>query len=449
MPNLRRIVISIAFALLVLSYAAVTGPFRGADEFNHFFRAYQVSQGRLFARHAENGIVGDYLPASLTDLAIATADFPALPRVTTTREQLRRASVIPLEPQRLTLTNFPNTALFSPLNYAPAALGIIVGRIVSAPPLVLFYLARLFSACCVILCFAFAIQKLPAPACPLAVFALIPMVLFQSAMITADMMTFALAFICTSEVLAARYSRDPLQQATRLRLLVLALLISQLRPPYPLVGLAVFAIPVDRFGSVRDARKFFATFLLLLVLPFLLWNSVVPALFSQMRADATTNPQQQLAIIVTAPRHFLTALGTEIGHKGVAHIQEMIGFFCWRNFPLPWPLIVIVIAAIVLCVCSCDTAALKVTAASRIYFSVLAALGSIAAALMIYLMWNAPGREEVEGFHGRYLLPFLPLLFIALANHALKSRWIVPAASVGAALANIAALFLLARATFF
>jgi uncharacterized membrane protein len=434
---------------LALAYAAVTGPFRGADEFNHFFRAYQVSQGGILARHMGNGIVGATLPASLGETATAAAGFPALPQISTSAEQLRSAMRVPLYTERRAIANFPNTALFSPLIYLPPAIGITLGRVISAHPLVLFYFARVFSALVGAGLIAIGFHRLPAAAVPLAAFALIPMALFQMGMITADTITIALAFVCASEVLRARGRTGDFTGATRAWLLVLASLVSQLRPPYPMIGLAVLAIPAERFVDKRQARRFFALFFALLVSPFLLWNAAVPALFSQMRPGVTTNPQQQLAFIASAPRHFLAALATELGPKGLTHVHEMIGFFGWRNFPLPWPLIAIVVIALMVCACGCDPAALKLTWKTRIFFFAIAAGGFISAALMIYLMWNGPGSEEVEGFHGRYFLPFLPFALIGVANDKLKARWLTLIAVAALVTANLIAIALLFRATFF
>src|SRR6476619_4621123 len=72
-----------AFAIFpfALAYSGITAPFRGADEYNHFFRAYHVSIGRMTAHHAAFGVVGEELPASLLTLARAAADFPRLPSI--------------------------------------------------------------------------------------------------------------------------------------------------------------------------------------------------------------------------------------------------------------------------------------------------------------------------------------------------------------------------------
>ena len=112
-----------AFAVFafVLAYSGVTAPFRGADDYTHFFRAYHVSIGQMIARHAALGVAGEQLPASLLGLARAAADFPHLPSMASFAAQFRAANGIPLDPDKTAIINFPNSALYSPLVYALAA----------------------------------------------------------------------------------------------------------------------------------------------------------------------------------------------------------------------------------------------------------------------------------------------------------------------------------------
>ncbi|PYK66782.1 MAG: hypothetical protein DME45_11720, partial [Verrucomicrobia bacterium] len=167
-------------------------PFRGADEYNHFFRAYHISIGRMIAHHAAFGVVGEELPASLLTFARAAAVFPFLPDIESSSAQIRAANRIPLDPDKTAIINFPNSALYSPLVYTPAVAGIALGRLLGLHPLWLFYLARCFSALAVASLLAVAIKTLPPPAESFAILPLVPMALFQTGMISADGFTIAL-----------------------------------------------------------------------------------------------------------------------------------------------------------------------------------------------------------------------------------------------------------------
>jgi uncharacterized membrane protein len=441
----------VAFAIfpLALAYSGITAPFRGADEYNHFFRAYHVSIGGLVAHHAAFGVVGEELPVSLLTLARAAADFPRLPSIGSSAAQFRAARRIPLDPDRTAIINFPNCALYSPLVYAPAAGGIAFGRLLGLHPLWLFYLARCFSALTVASLLAVAIKRLPPPAESFAILPLVPMAVFQTAMISADGFTIALGLLFTAEILRLRFDRREIARLSRWKLLLLALLLSQLRPPYPLIGLAIFALPRESFRDRGVAYSFLGLFLLLLVVPCFLWNWMAAGLFSQMRPDVVTDPHRQLALILQSPSHFLGVLHLEFIKHGAVHLRELIGYFGWRNFPLPWPLIIVVAAALLVSACAVDVPALRINLTMRLCFLALATVGIIGVALVIYLTWDAVGANDVGGLHGRYFLPFLPFAMVSIANGILKNiRWCWPVAFITCLLSNLIALGLLAGATF-
>lgn len=450
---------SVAFAVfpLTLAYAGVTAPFRGADEYNHFFRAYHVSIGGIAAHQAAFGVVGAELPVSLLNLANAAADFPRSPRIAFSSAQFRAASRIAVDPDKTAIINFPNTALYSPLVYAPAAIGIALGRLFGLHPLWLFYLGRCFSALALASMLAAAIKRLPATAQTFAISPLVPTSLFQCAVISADGFTIALAFLFAAEVLRLRCAAGEMPRVSRLKLLVLALLLSQLRPPYPLVGLAIFAVPLECFHRSeprgqykRGPYSFFALFFLLLLIPCFLWNWIAAGLYSQMRPDIATDPHQQLALILQSPAHFFGVLHHEFISRGPAHARELFGYFGWTNFPLPWSLIALFAAALLISACAVDVSALRINWGLRVFFLGLAAVGITGVALVIYLTWDPVGSNDVGGFQGRYFLPFLPFLMVSVANGTMTNiPWCRPAAFIICLFGNLVALGLLAHATFF
>src|SRR3954447_18005585 len=92
-----------------------------------------------------------------------------------------------------------------------------------------------------------------------------------------------------------------------------------------------------------------------------------------------------------------------IGTSRSVPFRELIGFFGWRNFPLPWPLIIALTVAVGTSICSFEPSALNLGWRVRIFFLPLAGAGLIAAALFIYLTWNEIGIRQIVGFHGALL----------------------------------------------
>jgi uncharacterized membrane protein len=215
---------------------------------------------------------------------------------------------------------------------------------------------------------AVVIKTLPPPAESFAILPLVPMVLFQNAVISADSFTIALGLLFSAEILRSRFGRGESARVSRWKLLLLALLLSQVRPPYPLIGVAIFAVPRESFHDKRDAYSFFGLFFLLLLVPCFSWNWIAASLFSQMRPDLVTDPHQQLAFILQAPSSFLAVLRLEFINHSAAHLRELIGYFGWRNFPLPWPLVILITAALLVSACAVDVSALKINSRMRLGF---------------------------------------------------------------------------------
>lgn len=116
----------------------VNGPFQAPDEPNHFFRAYQISEGRFLSERINNK-AGDQLPASLPDAVYPFQNSPAHRSIKVERESLASALQAPLKEQEKMFVSFPNTAINFPLCYAPQAAGIYAARICGLSPLEIWF----------------------------------------------------------------------------------------------------------------------------------------------------------------------------------------------------------------------------------------------------------------------------------------------------------------------
>ncbi len=431
---------------LALAFTFVTGPFRAPDEPHHFFRAYEISEGRLIAARPGGGFLGDWLPRSLDKTAKVLGGYPGVPPIRTERAALAKAWKIKLKSAR-TFIPFPGATLHSPLVYLPAALGISLGKIWHAPPILLFYLARCCNAIIAGGLIALALARLGRRAPYLATIALFPMCLFQVGSLTSDAVTFAISFLWISEVLGAR--SETLSKPPRWRWILIALALSQLRVPYPLLGLLVFAIPVAVTGSTRIARvRFFSIFLAVLVLPCLLWISIVQGLRVPLRPFVEVDPARQLQFVVSHPLEFFLLLGSSLREFGYEFWRQMIGVFGWLNLPAPTWILIGVTLSLAVTICSSETRQLRLTIPVRSAFFGLATGALLLTAVVIYLAWNSVGAPRIEGWQGRYAIPILPLLASTVANGWLcRASWLGNCALAFSVLANLASIIYLARAT--
>jgi uncharacterized membrane protein len=437
----------IAFAL-AFSFAA--GPFRSPDEPNHFFRAYEISEGHLFAARSGVEFVGDHLPASLAEVAKTVSAFPDVPPIRTSRAAISAALRMELNSGNRVFLHFPGAALHSPLVYFPAAMGIAIGRLSHAGPLCLLYLARCFNAISAGGLIGFALKRISFRAPFLATIALFPMCLFQVGTLTADALTFGICFVWYAEILHAR-SRSHPDRPPRYRWILLAAALSQLRFPYPLLGLLVLTVPDNLFGDMRAGRfRFLLGFFAALILPCLGWLGMVQRLQVQMRPLVEVDPARQLQFVVTHPFHFFQMIGSGLGELGLQYWHQAVGMLGWLDFPVRSWILFGITVSLVATICTSDVKGLRLTMAFRMFSFALAATGLLLTALIVYLAWNVVGAPRIEGWQGRYAIPLLPLVALAAANKWLYHvQWISYCAVAFPLLANVVVIIDLARATYF
>jgi len=108
-PEIFFVIFAFFFGLLIV---LITPPFQIPDEINHFYRAYQISEGQLIAVKHDNRI-GGYMPKSLIE---STEPFRGLcwnMQAKTSYKAITKQFKIPLEPDRKIFVDFPNTGFCS------------------------------------------------------------------------------------------------------------------------------------------------------------------------------------------------------------------------------------------------------------------------------------------------------------------------------------------------
>lgn len=446
-PLLRSHRSALAFcglSLLTVAYAVSVAPFRAPDEYNHFFRAYQVSTVQLLAIHEQDGIIGGYLPASLKATAQLLGGYPAVPSNHFSPRLLRQAYSIKLNPGEKDLYHFPNTALYSPLVYLPAAVGIDCGRIIGAGPLVLLYLARVANAVAGAALLALAFRRAGSYAYLLAALALFPMVLFEMGTAGEDAVTFGVVFLWLAEWIALQ---KPGAVPPRKYLFLLLLVLSQTRPPYPMLALLAFALPRSASGINRCALRL--GWVSAGLGPCFAWLFLVRHLQVPMRPGVATEPARQLLFVLHHPLDFTFTMLAQLWGSGYSYLRQLTGVFGWLNLPAPdWvcPVLLLLIGLIVFLTDNPPGATMGF--APRIALLCTALLGSALVFLLIYMSWNAPGAAHVEGIQGRYFIPFCLPFLLALSNGSLLTRnasWWRKAILAAAVAVNAATLVEVAR----
>lgn len=411
----------------------LTPPFQVHDEFQHFFRAYQVSEGRLWG-FAQNQRAGDVLPASLQDFVLAswgTLDIwtiPPLesqPLIGTLREWNR-----PLLPDERAFADFAGAVVYSPLAYLPQAMGIYVGRQLDLSPLHLLQLGRLANAIiCVATIFA-ALRLLPAARWTATAIAALPMAQFEYASVAPDGVMLASAYLFTA--LAARASADgswPLRRAVVATMA--GLVFCSVKIVYaPIMANSLVAQRTPGRERQRPRTFYLAHLAIMVVVVVGSW------LWLNSTQDLLTSTYSRVGaahLILLEPVEHAARLARDLAVNGTFYLLHFIGIFGAYTVPMPVPAYVLAVSSI-LAAALVDRASGRALRGVALAWSLLLLLATVAAIqTALYILATEPASDIVHGVQGRYFLPLGAPMAVALQSlmpgrYALMSAhapWIV------------------------
>jgi uncharacterized membrane protein len=428
-----------------LAVLLVLPPFEVPDEPAHFFRAYEVSEGGLVARRYE-GRVGAFVPASLVPVVQLAFGIPFHADQKQDPQAVRALFGQPLVPRERVFVDFPNTALVSPLCYLPQAAGIAAGRLFGASPITLFYSGRLANLVCWIALMLSAVHATPVRKWLFVALALTPMSLQQGASLSADAFTNAACFLFVALCLRARFAEGTLTRREIARLVVLAAAIALCKFVYSLVPLSVFLIPAPRFGSSRRRWLVCAGLVTAVCAAALAWGAAAHRVHTTYDAYAATHrdavalipgavPRLQMDVIAHDPARYAGIVATSLTRTSGFVLDSFVGLLGWGETRLRAGHVAgHVILLFVLAILG-EAPARSLSWRDRALCGALAAGSLNLICTALYLQWTPVGREWIDGLHGRYLIPFGPLMFLVLQNGRLHvpARVLHAAASLAVA----------------
>jgi len=388
----------------------LTPPFQIHDEFQHFFRSYQLTQGDILG-DVRDGQTGGVLPSSLIEFVkqdwgtLRVWHVPPLgehPLTKTWREFDR-----PLAPQKQQFVAFL-TPIYSPLLYLPQTFGIALGRLFGLSPLALMYLGRLCNALAAVGVMTLALRLLPVGRAAALAVALLPMSQFEYGSVAPDAMIIACAFLYTAIVL-----RASLQRTWRMSDIVLAAAAAAVVCSVKIVYAPLLAIGVPSLLSSRHAAGDHAKRRLLLaanlgVAVVALGSAAVWLHLTSHTMPSLLTPARrasEITLILTHPIRFTATLLADVWINGLRYIIDSIGVFgAWTVFLPPYVYEVGLLSVLLSwCVVRNDDARLG---RGAIVWGVLMWVGVVALIQTAMFILNTPtGEWTIDGVGGRYFLP--------------------------------------------
>jgi uncharacterized membrane protein len=400
--------IPVWFARIAIIFGTVmvflTPPFQVTDEFWHFFRAYEVSQGH-FVAETQGNTQGGMLPFSLLRLANRFAKLPGHLAEKTSLKVILDAGKIPLDPGREVFCDFPSSANYSPVVYAPQAIAMAIGRWVGFNPLGLLYLGRGANLLAWTLAGYFTLRLVPALRSAVLILMLMPMTISLAASVSADGMTIALSLLFTALVWHCG-TKGGINRRAKLAIIGLSIAVALCKFAYLPLMLLVLLIPPVRFGGKGRYVRFVAVLVIVDLLASVAWLSQSAGTKLVLRPDhPEVNVSRQLAFVREHPIAFPEAMVKGFAHDGVFIVRSFVGNLGWIDNPVS-PVVVGLYLLALIAACVPMRGDPPSPEAWRLAIVAAVVCASVVTfAFLNYLVWTPVGYWYLQGLQGRYFIP--------------------------------------------
>ena len=365
-------------------------PIGGAsDEPAHFWRVYELSEGRLMSPDGEF-IEG---PDNIKDVI----------------------KIYNEDGYKLELENFTSVAStnYAPVqgsadnyvtfNYIPQIIGVWLGKLINLPLIPMMYLARIFNMVVCILGLYFCVKYIPIFKKVIFLVTFFPMTMQQISSVSPDGSIICAGMGIITFVLYARHKlKNRFNVKHYLLLIALSLILIMNKPVYVFLLPIWFWIPKNKFKSLGAKVGILSS--LLAIICILLFTKMI--LFSNL--DNSGMPGIQFEFIFRQPLTFLELVFKNIVISPILYIGRAIGYTLeWSEVGLYAPYI---ITMFLMFAFLCAERAGTISRSLRIFcfVSFVTILVATTASMFIYV--NTPGTTEIWGVHGRYFTPILLLI---------------------------------------
>lgn len=413
------------FALLApifgLLYLALTPAFQVPDEINHFYRAWQLSEGTFLPEQRTNRL-GGQLPVGLSNFSAHFEPLIAHPERKLTKSEWHRALEYQIGTER-TWYDFPNTAFYSPLNYLPQAAGIALARIFTDAVAPCFWAGRVASLAFWTACLWLCLSITPVYRWLIVVLALLPMSLYINASLSADVVVNAVSFLYLAFILHLTSRPSGSKRITTVILLLAAALLPMLKAVYTPLLLLVLIIPRVHLGTKTRQVTILMTMAIVALMSFLIQQRQLEKFYLSNQEYAPeagwvhlapkADARAQKNFVAENPLQVAMLLSKSVTREFARYSPGFIAHFGWLETKLPnW---CVVLAYLLLGYTALfDPTRIWLNGWQKAWMLLVGVflMGSIA--LSQYLLWTPVGDYLVTNLQGRYFIPVFPLLFMAL-----------------------------------
>lgn len=387
-------------------------PMMAPDEVNHFYRAYSLSEGKIWAENV-NGVWGNYLPDNINPEVGVWGQ-------TTVNTDIFRRLFFDVMHANETFVYEGNTLVYFPTSYLPQAIGIFVSRIINMSVYWIIFFGRLANCICYTTLCYYAIKFIADRyKCIMSLMALLPIALYEGCSLSTDSVIISASFLFISLAL-----RDDMYK-NRKKLDVIMYILGFVVVLGKFTYLSIMFLPW--LGNLHDKKKIKANIIydISLIVSIIIWNLFIMLTIQNIGLyDTNISPIDQVIFILTNLFKFMATVATTTLKKLPIYFVQL---FCLGWLDHIMYALVFIYPFVILFICFAKTdeqSMFTVNRKGRLFYIFMIILSSVVLIhTALYITWTPVGLNEIWGVQGRYLVPVMPLLMILIKELFAKIKF--------------------------
>lgn len=430
-PRRRVAVFSIALTYACVLFSLLFPPFSAPDEYHHYLSSYWLSNcvsgestvdnpETLEMRRDDWNLYSDYgrRDESL-DYQTFTIDAASYQKIIDDFSLMKQSECTVAVPEGLMFSFSLGSE--NAVAKVGSVFGLLLGKALGLGAYPVFYLGRICSALFFIACAAAAVHLAPVGKNAFMAISFFPMTLHLASSYSYDGGTIGLSFLFISLALRVLFAEGPVSRATFVGLALSAICLAPCKAVYVLELVLIVVLPTRRFASRREAVAYKLIVLSCATIAVLVSKFATVASLSEGTtvfmfpgestysiADLLADPLASLALffrtfVWAGDSYIISVVGANLGW-----LQENLG--------APYYLVWIYLIAAVFSVQPADDDVIEVSVLWKCAFFLVVCAVWFAVMLSMAVAWTPKSMETIQGVQGRYVLPVLPLLLLALRS---------------------------------
>ena len=313
------------------------------------------------------------------------------------------------------------------------ALGVALGRAFGLSGVATFYLGRLFNFLLAFALVVVAVRLMPIGRSIMMTISLLPMTLHLLASYSYDAEVIGLAFLLIALLMRVICLDERPSKGVLVASIVVATLLTPCKLVYVFMCFVALLAPKERFSSRREMLIWKIAMLALPLLVLVLLRLSMLAKVSGIGEDpnATTSRLGEQGVMVSIssilanPLHSVLVFFRTLYEMGPYYLYTLVGGqLGWLQINTGCNDTQTFLLLAALGISAFPSVGDKVCPPRRVRWSFVAIFFVTFVAIMfsMYLGWTFVTEDTIQGVQGRYFLPVLPLLLLAMRSEAIVAR---------------------------